>query len=167
MALTRRTFIKASTAAGAVASPALSKASQWTNGQSWPTVKVGNVRQLEPGKAVHFTYPDAASPAWLVKLEQPAYQGVGPNKDIVAFSALCTHMGCPVTFTGGRFVCPCHKSMFDPGKNGQVYQGLATDYLPQIQLSVDGAGDIHAERMEGLVWGRVRDLQFQKAASKA
>ena len=167
MALTRRTFIKAGTAAGAVANPALGKASEWVNGQPWPTAKVGNVHQLEPGKPVHFTYPDAQSPAWLVKLGQPAYEGVGPDKDIVAFSGLCTHMGCPVAFTGGRFVCPCHKSMFDPAKNGQVYQGLATDYLPQIQLRVDSAGDIHAERMEGLVWGRVRDLQFQKAASKA
>lgn len=166
MPLSRRTFIKASAAAGAVANPALSHASQWLSGQSWPSAKVGNVHQLEPGKAVHFQYPDAQSPAWLVKLGETAYAGVGPDQDIVAFSALCTHMGCPVAFTGGRFVCPCHKSMFDPAKNGQVYQGLATDYLPQIQLSVNSAGDIHAERIEGLVWGRVRDLQFQ-SESKA
>lgn len=66
-------------------------------------------------------------------------------------------MGCPVEFTGDRFVCPCHYSMFDPAKNGQVYQGLASDYLPQIVLEIDAAGDIHAVRMSGLAWGRTSD----------
>ena len=167
MPLSRRTFLKASAAAGAVTRPILGHASEWLSGPPWPTIKVGNVGQLETGKAVHFRYPDDQSPAWLVKLEQPAYGGVGPDKNVVAFSALCTHMGCTIGFTGGRFVCPCHKSMFDPAKNGQVYQGLATDYLPQILLSVDGAGDIHADGVDGLIWGRTDDLQFQKSSRKA
>ena len=93
-----------------------------------------------------------------MKLGTLAIGGVGPQQDIVAFTALCTHMGCPVAFKEGRFICPCHFSQFDPAKNGEVYQGLAVEYLPQIALHVvAGTGDIVAEAIEGVIWGRVSD----------
>jgi arsenite oxidase small subunit len=126
---------------------------------------VGEDRQCarsQTGRAVAFYYPDQNASAWLVKLKTPAFEGVGPEQDIVAFSGICTHMGCPVGFDGDRFVCPCHYSMFDPAKNGHVYQGLASDYLPQITLRLDAAGDIHAERMSGLVWGRATDAPIER-----
>ncbi len=158
MALARRFLMQSSVAAGVLADPVLALAAfTMPDGRLWPQVKVGNVKDLEQSKPVGFNYPDEKSPAWLVKLSGAAYEGAGPDSNIVAFSAICTHMGCPVEFVGDRFICPCHYSMFDPAKNGQVYQGLASDYLPQIALEIDAAGDIQAVRMSGLVWGRVSD----------
>ena len=158
MRVSRRLFVQASAAAGAVASPMAAKANMvMADGKPWPSVKAGNIHQLSPGKPVSFQYPDATSPAWLLKLAEPAYEGVGASGDIVAFSGICTHMGCPIAFKDGRFVCPCHYSMFDPAKNGVPYQGLASDYLPQIKLRIDSAGDIHAEGMSGLIWVRASD----------
>jgi len=83
---------------------------------------------------------------------------VGKDRDIVAFSALCTHMGCPVQYEKGRFICRCHYSMFDPAKAGQPYQGLASSWLPQIPLRMDGKGDIYAVAVAGLIWGRVKNV---------
>jgi arsenite oxidase small subunit len=162
MLLTRRGLVQSGVASGILADPVLARAAfTMPDGRPWPAVKVGNAKDLEPGKPVGFNYPDDKSPAWLVKLSTAAYEGAGPGSDIVAFSAICTHMGCPVAFTGERFVCPCHYSMFDPARNGQVYQGLASDYLPQIALEIDSAGDILAVRLSGLVWGRTSDAPMK------
>ena len=160
--LTRRLVIQSGVATGVFARSLVSRAAEvMPDGRPWPSVKAGNVHHLKPNTPVAFNYPDASSPAWLLKLKGPAYEGAGPGQNIVAFSGICTHMGCPVTFVGEKFLCPCHYSMFDPAKNGQVYQGLACDYLPQIALRIDAAGDIHAERMSGLVWGKTNDVPAQ------
>ncbi len=52
----------------------------------------------------------------------------------VAFSAVCTHQGCPVQFDGSGFQCPCHGSTFD--QNGQVTGGPAPSPLPKIPVKV-------------------------------
>jgi len=158
MALTRRQFIKASATAAAVAGVA--RAGFWfAPSLPYKAMKVANLADLKTGQPVYFNYPDDRSQAILVKLGRVALGGVGPDRDVVAFSASCTHMGCPVQFKNGRFVCPCHYSMFDPAKNGEVYQGLAVEYLPQIPLKVvKQSGDIFAQGVEGLIWGRVSNL---------
>jgi len=43
-----------------------------------------------------------------------------------AFSAICTHQGCPVNeVSDGRIMCPCHGSMFSI-KDGSVVGGPTT-----------------------------------------
>ncbi len=158
MAITRRRFIKG--AGAAVGALGLAKAGFWfAPSLPYKAVKVANLKDLKVGEPVAFAYPDAQAQAYLIKLGRPAIGGVGPDRDVVAFTASCTHMGCPVQFKGGRFVCGCHYSMFDPAKNGEVYQGAAVEFLPQIPLRVvRQSGDVFAEGVEGLIWGRVSNL---------
>ena len=55
-----------------------------------------------------------------------------------AFSAICTHQGCPVSqITGGNIVCPCHGSMFSI-KDGSVVGGPAPSPLPPVKIAVKG-----------------------------
>jgi Rieske Fe-S protein len=55
-----------------------------------------------------------------------------------AFSAICTHQGCPVgEVTGGQIVCPCHGSAFSI-EDGSVVNGPAESPLAEEPISVDG-----------------------------
>jgi len=106
---------------------------------------------------VTFTYPDAASPCTALKLGSQVPGGVGPDGDIVAYSSMCTHMGCPVMYepTTKVFKCPCHFSMFDAEKAGQMIAGQATENLPRVRLLYDEkTGTVSAVGMEGLIYGR-------------
>ncbi|MDZ7708472.1 MAG: arsenate reductase (azurin) small subunit [Trueperaceae bacterium] len=155
--ISRRSVLKAGVAGAVFVALGPSFAQEYP--EDYPLTVIGNANDLDVGQAVYFTYPDGQSQGILVKLGQEALAGVGPERDIVAYSAACTHMGCGVQFKQGRFVCPCHNSMFDPAVNGQVYQGLATTYLPQIGLALDeGTGDLSAAFVEGVIWGRVDNV---------
>lgn len=153
MTLDRRNLLKLATVAsvGTVASSSTALAHLQP---PYPRKKVARERDLKPGVPVTFAYPDDAAPAFLVKTGRAAIGGIGKDKDVVAYSALCTHMGCVVQYKVDRFICPCHYSQFDPAVNGQCVQGLASQYLPQIVLVVDAGGDIYADGIEGIVWGR-------------
>lgn len=60
--------------------------------------------------------------------------------EVVAFSAVCTHMGCTVAAAGTEFRCPCHGSRFDSA-TGAVKVGPAPTGLPRIPVRV-ADGDI-------------------------
>ncbi len=156
--LSRRTFVGGSIVLGALLTNFRFAKAFVAPSLPYRKKKIANIRELKTHKPIMFNYPDEKSPAVLVKIGRPAVGGVGPKKDIVAFSALCSHMGCPIQYSKGRFVCKCHYSMFDPAKNGQTYQGHASEWLPQIRLKVDRRGNIYAEAVEGLIWGRIINL---------
>ena len=83
--------------------------------------------------------------------------GVGPERDIAAFSTLCTHMGCPTAYDAGQrvFRCPCHFSLFDAELGGQMVCGQATVDLPEIVLEYDDGSDtLFAIGVRGLIFGR-------------
>lgn len=156
--LTRRGFVGSSVVLGALLTSVRFTKAWVAPSLPYKRQRIANIKDVKLHEPIFFNYPDPDSPAILVKIGRPAIGGVGPDKDIVAFSALCTHQGCPLSYSNGRFICKCHYSMFDPAKNGQTYQGHASEWLPQIRLRVDSKGDIYAEAVEGLIWGRVINL---------
>jgi ubiquinol-cytochrome c reductase iron-sulfur subunit len=67
--------------------------------------------------------------------------------NIVAYSKICTHVGCPVALyeqTTHHILCPCHQSTFDAANGANVIFGPAARALPQLPLMLDSAGFIAA-----------------------
>jgi arsenite oxidase small subunit len=127
----------------------------------YPNKAVGKAGGMPVNQVVSFTYPDASSPCVAIRMGAPVPGGVGPNKDIVAYSTLCTHMGCPVSYDGGSrtFKCGCHFSVFDPEMSGQMVCGQATEDLPMIKLSYDAKNDsVTAVGIDGLIYGRQANI---------
>ncbi|MGO9077823.1 MAG: Rieske 2Fe-2S domain-containing protein [Streptosporangiaceae bacterium] len=66
---------------------------------------------------------------------------------IVAYSKICTHLGCPAALyeeTTKHILCPCHQSTFDAPRGAQVIFGPATRPLPQLPMMVDSSGYLAA-----------------------
>jgi ubiquinol-cytochrome c reductase iron-sulfur subunit len=66
----------------------------------------------------------------------------------VAYSKVCTHLGCPVGLYEQQLellVCPCHQSMFNV-RNGAIPQfGPAPRPLPQLPLYFAADGTLRAQ----------------------
>ncbi|GEN78677.1 cytochrome bc1 complex Rieske iron-sulfur subunit [Actinotalea fermentans] len=76
-------------------------------------------------------------------------QGEGWSYDgIVAFSKICTHVGCPVALYEQQthhLLCPCHQSTFDIADGARVVFGPASRPLPQLPITVDDEGYLVAQ----------------------
>lgn len=62
---------------------------------------------------------------------------------IVAYSKVCTHVGCPVALyeqLTHHLLCPCHQSQFDVSDGAKVIFGPAARPLPQLPITVDSDG---------------------------
>ncbi|GAB2514815.1 Rieske 2Fe-2S domain-containing protein [Microbacterium petrolearium] len=62
---------------------------------------------------------------------------------IVAYSKVCTHVGCPVALYEQQthhLLCPCHQSQFDVTEEAKVIFGPAARPLPQLPITVDDEG---------------------------
>lgn len=116
---------------------------------------VARLADVQPGKPVSFNYP-GDEPAYLVDLGRAVAGGIGPKRSIVAYSALCQHMGCPVNYDDktGHLVCPCHASRFDPAMNGDAVEGPSTRGLPRIRLRLSGDAIQAVGIEQGVVYGR-------------
>ncbi len=161
----RRQFLRGgTTAAVGVAAvailPGQSEAAPAAARLSYPSVKIGSLKALKTGEPHVIGYPDAESPGVLLKLGQAVDGGVGPQGDIVAFSTLCPHKGYHLNYVAGdkTLNCPGHYSRFDCEKGGQQVWGQSTQNLPQFKLRVDRNGDIYAEAVDELIYGRVSNV---------
>ena len=66
---------------------------------------------------------------------------------LVAYSAICTHLGCtvlPKLSEQGYIVCPCHASVFDPAADARVVSGPANRPLPALPIEVSSDGVVRA-----------------------
>jgi len=95
--------------------------------------------KFAPGQIVYGTkpYPEAGKVVenWTVD-------------NIVAYSKICTHVGCPAALyeqTTHHILCPCHQSTFDATRGAQVIFGPATRPLPQLPMTVDAQGYLVAK----------------------
>lgn len=67
---------------------------------------------------------------------------------IVAYSKICTHVGCPVALYEQHthhLLCPCHQSTFDVTEHCKVVFGPASRPLPQLPITVDAEGYLVAQ----------------------
>ncbi len=105
-----------------------------------PSGVIANVNNLQVGTPFTFDYPDSNHPNILLKLA---------NGSLAAYSLLCTHVCCTVSYStsSNNFYCPCHASLFDGG--GNVVRGPAALPLPKVLLQVDSSGNVTATGFSG------------------
>ena len=112
-------------------------------------VDVGGVLTVYPEG--HVGAPD--SQVVLIRLEpgryrpRPGREDWAPD-DLVAFSKVCTHAGCPVGLYDAdahRLVCPCHYATFDVLDACRPVFGPARRELPQLPLEVGDGGFLVAQ----------------------
>ncbi len=68
--------------------------------------------------------------------------------NIVAYSKICTHVGCPAALyeqTTHHILCPCHQSTFDATKGATVLFGPASRPLPQLPITTNAEGYLVAQ----------------------
>jgi Rieske Fe-S protein len=85
--------------------------------------------EVPASSALAFMDTDLGQPGVLVHLS---------SGDFVAYSAVCTHRGCTVSYQPQtqQLACPCHGSIFDPARDAAVVQGPAATPLPKIGTEV-------------------------------
>lgn len=107
-----------------------------------------------------FNYPLDNEPNLLLNLASAAPGGVGPNNTLVAYSAVCQHLGCTPPFIsyyppgscngyngGAAFIhCVCHGSTYNPGVQAPgggaaIITGPTVSPLPQVLLEWDQTTD--------------------------
>ena len=92
------------------------------------------------GETHLFDYPSASDPAILLRVA---------DREVVAFSQKCTHLGCVVYFQSDedRWHCPCHEGNF-AAQSGLVISGPPTRPLGRIEVEI---------RDDGMIWALGRD----------
>jgi cytochrome b6-f complex iron-sulfur subunit len=104
-----------------------------------PSSAITNTGNMQVDSPVYFDYP-SGYPNVLFKRS---------DGSLAAYSLLCTHVCCEVTYeqSAHEFYCACHGSVFD--SSGRVLRGPAGSNLPSITLTVDGSGNIFPSGVTG------------------
>ena len=96
-------------------------------------IKLSN---LKVGATYNFTHSAQGVPAVLFRTKSGVF----------AYSAICTHQGCTVTYsaTSKLLKCPCHGAEFDPASGGKAVTGPTQTPLAKIKVAVKGAWVVEA-----------------------
>lgn len=95
--------------------------------------RLGSSSQLPRGQAAHYTDPSNGQPDILIR---------DSSGHLKAFSAVCTHAGCTVGYSGGQIVCPCHGGTYS-AETGAVVAGPPPAPLAPRKV-VESGGSIYA-----------------------
>lgn len=95
---------------------------------------------------------DETAQTLLIRLQPGELQPVPGREDwtvnnVVAYSKVCTHAGCPVGLyqsDSRTLLCPCHQSVFDVVDQAKPLSGPAAWPLPQLPIEVDDAGFVRS-----------------------
>jgi menaquinol-cytochrome c reductase iron-sulfur subunit len=90
--------------------------------QQWVTL--GKVGDFQVGKTVTVTVIDSSPLPWAgITAKNAVWLRRESETSFIAFSANCTHLGCPVRWMEGAelFMCPCHGGVYY--KDGNVAAG--------------------------------------------
>ena len=120
-------------------------------------VTIGSAFHVIPEKMYESEHPlnEKAKAAVLLMRIDPQELNTDPAKEdwgvdgIVAYSKICTHVGCPVALYEHQthhLLCPCHQSTFDVTNHCAVIFGPAKRPLPQLPIAVDDEGYLVAQR---------------------
>jgi Rieske Fe-S protein len=136
--VTRREFARYLVLASAAFAGASVGVAAWTSLtpiNRGPARAIVAARDVAPGGAFLFRYPEPDDPAILVRLDDGALR---------AFSQKCTHLGCVVYFEAarGEMICPCHDGVF-AARDGVVLAGPPQRPLARIAVE---------ERADGMIW---------------
>ncbi len=124
------------------------KAADVTIGSAFHIIPEG-LAELEHGKL-----EEKAKAAVLLMRLEPSELNQAPDREswsydgIVAYSKICTHVGCPVALYEQHthhLLCPCHQSQFDVANHCEVIFGPAKRPLPQLPIAVDDEGYLIAQ----------------------
>ena len=118
-------------------------------------VTIGSAFHVMPegiDKAAHFLEEKGKAAVVLMRLDPDQIQ-IAKERDwghegIVAYSKICTHVGCPVGLYEQQthhLLCPCHQSTFDVTQDCKVIFGPAHRPLPQLKITVDAEGYLVAD----------------------
>jgi len=126
------------------------RAADVTIGDVWHVIPEG-LEELEHGKLDE----KAKAVVLLVRLDprdlrsdQSPEGETWSHDGIVAYSKICTHVGCPVALYEQQthhLLCPCHQSTFDVADGCKVVFGPAKRPLPQLPITVDDEGYLVAQ----------------------
>ena len=142
--VTRREFARYLVAGAGVMAVGNLGLAAWTQLR---TINTGEPRKLIPladgavGDTYLFSYPADDDPAILLRLAE---------REVVAFSQKCTHLGCVVYFERAReqMICPCHEGVFE-ARSGLVVAG--PPQRPLVRIAIES-------RADGMIWTLAQEL---------
>jgi menaquinol-cytochrome c reductase iron-sulfur subunit len=116
--------------------------------QAW--VEAGDLSQLQPGVPQEMTFRRIHADGWKIYSEKgTAWVVKTAGGDVIAFSPVCTHLGCAYHWDTQKseFVCPCHGSDF--AIDGRVLSGPAPRPLDRFETKIENArlwlGPVHQD----------------------
>ena len=109
------------------------------DGQTAPQyapMKIEGAKELQPGNALNFRYPNENDTAILIR---------STHGDYYAYGQKCTHLTCPVYYEkkNDRIECPCHEAGFEV-QTGKVLYGPPPRPLDRVEIEVREGGEVWA-----------------------